>query len=153
MRSSAWSRPTGGVEVEAPTVPMGMQDGQDDILVVDDDPMVLPVCQDILRQWGYGVIAADSVVDARHKFVSRVEGVPLAIIDTNLSDGAAVDLAKELVELSPGLRIIFVTGQVERVVPAELEQHVCARLAKPFRLGTLAITVSATLSATLPGNE
>ncbi|MEE9293495.1 MAG: ATP-binding protein [Phycisphaerae bacterium] len=119
------------------------------ILLVDDDPMVLPVCQEVLERWGYSVIAADSIVNAREKFASRKKQIPLAIIDMNLSEGAGVDLAKELVEMSPNLRIVFISGYAEKAVPVELEKHVCAQLAKPFRMEVLGEILAAALRTTV----
>ncbi len=158
--AAADTSPTSGTgpwsAAETPLTTFAQLKGGGNILVVDDDPMVLPVCKDLLEQWGYSVVDADSVATAREKFVADVDNIPLAIIDIHLADAdqsdssAGVDLATELVELSPDLRIVFITGHAEKPIPSRLLRNVCARLPKPFRMDTLAASLASVLPPITP---
>lgn len=121
--------------------------GEGTILVVDDEPMILDMCADALRQWGYSVISANSISDAAQKFDAAEGGVDLALIDINLPDGSGVLLAEDLVTLDPELRIVFATGFADAGIPHELDGNVFGRLAKPFALDELASTLSAALAS------
>jgi PAS domain S-box-containing protein len=143
--SEGVARVTGPEEALPP-----VRKGEGNVLVVDDDPMVLPVCQDLIEQWGYSVIAAESIADARGKFAPIAADIPLAVIDVQLSDGSGFDLAQDLLAMRGDLRVVFITGHSPRPVPAELDGHVIACLTKPFRLEELSAALSGALAAAKP---
>ncbi len=133
-------------EAETSSVSEGIPSGEGTILVVDDDPMVLPVCLDVLAGWGYSVIAAESVAEGKTKFSDNIRDIQLAILDIRLSDGSGIDLAESLVRLNPKLRVVFITGYTEQSVPEHLRPHVCGMLRKPFQLESLANTLADALA-------
>ena len=117
------------------------------ILLVDSEPMILQACADALVSWGYSVITTASAAEARCAFASgNRAAVFLAIIDMSLPDDAGIALAHDLVAAEPGLRLVFSTGFSDEQLPDDLEDKVCARLTKPFRLDALSTAVSAALS-------
>jgi len=122
--------------------------GQGRILVVEDEPQVLDLCVDALSSWGYSVVTTRSGREAEQAVADRANGTPfgLAIVDGGLPDADGLDVARRLVELDSRLRIILSTGLEERVLPADLEPHVCAQLIKPFHLNALAAAVSAAMN-------
>ena len=117
------------------------------VLLVDDDPMVLHTCTDVLETLGCTVVTAQSVAEGRLKFQDAgTETIALAVIDIALSDGSGLDLAKSLLSVDPQLRLVLMTGLGDVAVPVEIEGQVLAVLTKPFRLEELAATLSAATS-------
>ena len=70
------------------------------ILLVDDDAMVLTLCQRILHLGGYSVIAAGSGLEALRLMKSSTEKIDLALLDVmmpgmnGIRTGAAVSKRK-----------------------------------------------------------
>ncbi len=131
--------------VEPPEYIGPVQMGEGTVLVVDDEPMIIEMCQQALRQWGYSVISAATISDAADLFDEHFDAIQLALIDINLPDGSGVVLAQDLIELKPDLPIIFATGFSDTDVPEAIDANVCARLSKPFALEELAQSLSAAL--------
>lgn len=78
------------------------------ILLVDDDPAVLRALSRLIGLEGHQVMTADGADDARQKF--RDSYFDILVTDVNMPDGSGVDLAKELLQESPHLGIVFVSG-------------------------------------------
>ncbi len=102
------------------------------ILVVEDEPLIAMMLEDLLETLGHQVVGtADSVADA----LARVSagGFDLAILDVNLRDGeASWPVADALAD--GGTRFILATGGGAAAPP----RHDGARtLAKPYTLADL----------------
>ncbi len=152
-----WRRlPAGGITGESP---------MPHVLLVDDDPMVLHTCTDVLETLGCTVLTAQSVEEGRRRFQEAVwqrlpaDGITgdspgphisLAIIDLALTDGSGFDLAKALVSVDPRIRLVLMSGFGDTTVPKEIEGQVLAVLSKPFRLDELAATLSVATSPAPP---
>lgn len=77
------------------------------VLLVDDDPAVLRALSRLIGLEGHEVMTADGADDARQKFQDSYD---VLVTDVNMPDGSGVDLAKELLQESPHLGIVFVSG-------------------------------------------
>ena len=97
------------------------------ILLVEDDPYVLQLLQDVLLSAGYLVDTAETALNA----FSLLEGNPydLVLTDGMLPDGngiAIADAAK-----SRGMKAVIVTGYALSFAKEDLERH--DYLLKPLR--------------------
>jgi CheY-like chemotaxis protein len=77
------------------------------VLVVDDNAAFRNLASRILTSWGHDVIEAGSAAEA----VSRVaECRPqAALVDVGLPDGNGFDLAQELLDSAPNLRVVLIS--------------------------------------------
>ena len=80
------------------------------ILIVDDDPMVLFVFRDTLRELGdaYEIVTTQSGLKAMHEVNARP--FDLVITDLNMPDLDGVELAKAIRQTSPDTAVVWITA-------------------------------------------
>jgi PAS domain S-box-containing protein len=118
------------------------------VLVVDDEPSVRMVINDVLSELGYNVLQAEDA-SAGLKILESGVDVDLLVTDVGLPGGMnGRQLADAALVNRPNLKILFITGYAES---AALSAHHFRPgihvLTKPFSLETLKGRVSAILAA------
>ncbi len=114
------------------------------ILVVDDDPAILTLCQRILTSEGYVVVEAKRGDEALAKLES--ESFDLLLTDIRLPGLNGLEVTQRLRDRGLELTVITMTGysNMEMAIQA-LSLGVDEFLVKPFTLDSLRITVSRAL--------
>lgn len=84
------------------------------VLVVEDEFLILLNTVEDLNECGYWTIEASSGAEAIAS--AKVAGAALrvALIDLGLPDRSGEAVAEELRSMTPGVRILFATGQADR---------------------------------------
>jgi two-component system, cell cycle sensor histidine kinase and response regulator CckA len=100
------------VSVE-PTLPERPVGGHETILVVDDEPTILVALGQMLRAMGYRVLTAPDAVRARRMFDEARGAVDLLLTDVSMPGGSGLDLARDLLERSPTLRALVMSGYLD----------------------------------------
>ena len=109
------------------------------ILVVDDDPGLLRLTSQILREAGFEVLTAENGKEAINQLEST--DVDLVLTDLAMPEQDGFETIKMLRDRRPGVKIIAMSGRfgdllhVAKILGAE------ATLAKPFRPAELLETV------------
>lgn len=110
-------------EIELPTMEMSSMlssggfgpelgaDGQQKILIVDNDPSVLNLLDEYLQSAGYAVIGSTGGEDALHILIQTE--VDLVITDLSMPRMSGHDLAVKIRELEPDLPIIYLSGATD----------------------------------------
>jgi two-component system, NtrC family, sensor histidine kinase HydH len=103
------------------------------ILVVDDDPALGQMLEDVIANEGYRPIVCTQAEDALE--VSRREHFQLAFVDIHLPGMSGLELAAKLKEDSAELEVVFITGSttVDHAVQA-IKLGAYDYLRKPFTL-------------------
>ncbi len=70
------------------------------ILLVDDEPDILSLLQDVLKRRKYDVLTANSVINAS-KILDQNEDIDLVISDIKMPEGTGIDLLKKMREKDP----------------------------------------------------
>lgn len=136
----------------AATSPQPVKAGNEKVLVVDDDPMILHFVTTSLQRAGFRVQAVSNAEDALQAYKGAAgESFGLVLADVLMPDVNGIDLAKRLLAHDTGVRLLFMSGQV----PAEIMQQAFGPerfdfLPKPFRPEGLVRAVRAALDRTSP---
>lgn len=111
---------------------------REQVLVVDDDPVVCELLSELLATEGYRPIVCANGRDAMAVSVKERFGV--AFVDINLPDINGLDLAARLKEDAPGREVVFITGAstVENAVQA-IRIGAYDYLRKPFTFAELSL--------------
>ena len=121
------------------------------ILLVDDDPLVLMVTADMLRELGHQPMEMSSAHEAL-EVLRAGERPDLAILDYAMPEMSGVALANAVRETCPDLPLLLATGYSER----EKAGGNFPRLDKPYTIAELArqiglLIVNKTAIATTDG--
>ena len=109
------------------------------VLVVDDQPDVLEMSEELLRTLGFDVLAASSGEQALD-LLQRTPGVQLLFTDVVMPGMSGVDLARQAQAATPGLKVLLASGYAsgEHYAHGEGDQLEGFQfLRKPFRLADL----------------
>ena len=119
------------------------------ILVVDDEPTVLTLCQRILQLGGYNVVPAPNGQEALRKLQNSPTPVDLALIDIMMPGMNGTQLAVRIKAEHPNLPIVLMTGfslaEVQQVIG---ENNPYRIIWKPFKTESLLRMIENALGGT-----
>jgi DNA-binding response OmpR family regulator len=113
--------------------PDPMNESKPRILVVEDEPIIAIMLDDMLQEIGYRVVASVTRVAAAVDVIGR-ENIDIALLDVNLGIEKIDPVADLLAERS--CPFIFTTGYGKTGVPAAHADHGIVQ--KPFHIDALA---------------
>jgi two-component system cell cycle sensor histidine kinase/response regulator CckA len=107
------------------------------VLVVEDDDAVLVPASEFLMMEGFKVLQARTGAEAIHVVQQNRSRLDVLITDIVMPKMTGHEVAEKLLDLHPGLKVLFMSGDDGAAGPlrAGTAQH--AVLRKPFRLDTL----------------
>ena len=117
--------------------------GSETILLVEDEPAVRRLAQNILERHGYRVLEAASGVKALAVWDMYAAEINLLLTDMVMPDGiSGRELAKMVLAQKPGLKVIYATGySLDALNPDFPMEEGLNFLAKPYALDKLISTV------------
>jgi CheY-like chemotaxis protein len=113
--------------------------GEEVILLVEDEASVRNFLRSVLLRDGYRVIEAEDGKQAIGVAQRHDGTIHLLLTDLMMANMGGKELARRMVELRPGIRVLFMSGYAEEVVLQQGELLDGARfLQKPFSPDILA---------------
>lgn len=109
------------------------------ILIIDDDPFVLPLLRAVCEHRGFGVWTASGGAEGIEEFTRHRGDFDLVLLDVRMPgmDGPAT--FEELREFDPGVTCCFMSGHMPNHTPEDLLTLGAVRFfEKPFRVNELA---------------
>jgi CheY-like chemotaxis protein len=126
--------------------------GNEHILLVDDEEMVILPEKMILERLGYRVTARTSNIEALETFRESPLLFDLVITDMTMPKMTGDLLARELTTIRPGVPVIICSGFNEKIPPgAARPKGVKDFLMKPVSISEMAATVRKILDAVQTG--
>lgn len=121
--------------------------GQQTILVVDDEPSLQVVLEQMLTQAGYRVLVAANGEEALKLHQEEGSAVSLVLLDMMMPDMCGTECLESLLERDPCLKIIICTGRAEGgEVNEALEKGAAVCLEKPITMAQLESAVRCALA-------
>jgi len=107
--------------------------GVETILLVEDDEMVRTLVRETMEGNGYRVLEASDPLDARLVAANYRGAIQLLITDVIMPKASGPELAKELVRICPGLKVLYMSGHTDRTISKRgVRRKEVAFLPKPF---------------------
>lgn len=116
------------------------------ILVVDDQPDIGPIAQDMLEPAGYIVLLTSDPLEALRLASQRPGDIDLLLVDVVMPVMDGRELARRMRALRPRMKIMLMSGYAV----SGLAETGWSFLEKPFALNTLVQKVAATLNEGSP---
>lgn len=122
--------------------------GNERILIVDDEDMLVELNQQRLMRLGYKVVATTSSTNALHIFRQGPDGFDLVITDQTMPALTGMELATELLNVRASIPILLCTGHSDKVsLERAKEAGIKAVLIKPLDKREMAQAVRRVLDA------
>ncbi len=116
--------------------------GQETLLIVEDDNSVRALTRTVLRSYSYDVIEAVDADDALHCVSQQTRPIHLLVTDLVMPGMSGRELAERLKGLRPEMKVLYVSGYTDdAVVRHGLLEAEVAFLQKPFTPSALASKV------------
>ncbi len=141
--------PASDKEVEEDTIPAAnILNGKETILVVDDEPFILDVSQEMLKTLGYRVIAASNGKEALSIYADQKDSIALVILDIIMPGMGGQETFACLKMIDENVKAIVSSGYSRQGQAESLLAQGCKGfLQKPFRMNTLSQTIRQILDA------
>ncbi|MFC1544138.1 response regulator [Gemmatimonadota bacterium] len=116
-----------------------LYDGEETILLVDDEPLLLDLGREILALHGYSVLTAPSGEDALRVHDDNPARIPLVILDMAMPGMSGLETIRALRKRDPSIRVILSSGLHPSDRMADLlGSDVDAFVNKPYEVDRLA---------------
>jgi CheY-like chemotaxis protein len=113
--------------------------GNETILLVDDEQIIIDVARDMLEMLGYRVIVAQDGQHAIDIYDEQKDEIALVILDMVMPGLSGADVFQALKAINPKVKVILASGYImSRQIAAVMAQGCRAFMPKPYRLEDLA---------------
>ena len=132
--------------VEAPITTVA--GGSETILVVEDEPNLREIIRVFLEQYGYRVLEATDVREALQFVRTLADPIHLTLTDVIMPGMSGRQLAEQILQLRPGIKIVYMTGYTDdMVIQHKVLDPGVTLLQKPFDKFQLAAKIRQVLDA------
>ncbi len=113
--------------------------GKETILLVEDESTLRIICEQVLSKLGYTIITAATGAEAMQKAAAAERKIDLLLTDVVLPQKRGEEVAGELRESRPDLKVLFMSGYtLDRLVWDGIDAQEINFLNKPFNASALA---------------
>jgi CheY-like chemotaxis protein len=103
------------------------------VLLVDDEPAVVTIAQDLLESEGYRVAAFTNPQQAVEGFAANPDAYCVVVTDYTMPNMTGLQLARSVKQLRPDVPVILTTGFAESdVLGPDAQPRLAEVLAKPY---------------------
>ena len=119
--------------------------GSETILVVEDEPGVRSLAVEFLRRHGYQVLEAENGSRALELFAREGQRIDLVLTDVVMPGMNGPEMVQHLLALRPELKVLFMSGYTDDVLPHDTSLETWRLVQKPFSVEELIVKLRETL--------
>jgi two-component system, cell cycle sensor histidine kinase and response regulator CckA len=121
----------GEVQIEKRTLTNNScKGGSETILLAEDNPAIMDMASEVLKRYGYNVIAARDGEIALNLFMENSGKIDVVILDLMMPRKKGFDVYLDMIKKAPQIKVLFITGYSEN----EVERYEIKRMALPLML-------------------
>src|SRR5262249_40817503 len=139
--------------IPAPAPPPDPSGGTETILLADDEPIIRNLGRTILQRHGYKVLLAEDGRQAVDLYRCEKGHIDLVILDLTMPNLSGRDAFRELLQIDPGVRVIFASGYSAEHISDFEKDGVLGFISKPYRPQDLAAKVRSVLDKARAGTH
>ncbi len=129
----------GAITAELTPSPEPVLSGTGTVLIVDDEPRVLDICERFLKSLGYSVLTARSGAEALKKHERHKVNIDIVVLDMVMPGMGGGEVFDALTAMEPGVKVLISTGySVEGEVTDLIKRGCKGYIQKPFSMKVLA---------------
>lgn len=116
--------------------------GTGKVLVIDDDPVLVQLVEEMLDIMGYKSVSSISSKEGLQRFKDAPKDFDLIITDMTMPEMNGDMLAREIISIRKNIPIILCTGFNEQINEEEAKKiGICEFILKPVNMKTLSETI------------
>jgi CheY-like chemotaxis protein len=136
------------IEASTAEAPKPSLDGNETILLVEDDVAIRELARKVLESYGYTVLGAQDIAEAIALGTDHAGPIHLLLSDVVMPDLSGPDLAQRLVGRRPTLRVLYMSGFSNYLAThLGVMSRQAGFISKPFAPETLASRVRQVLDS------
>ena len=117
-------------------------DGNERVLIVDDEMALLDLAKEMLEKLGYRVSTRSSPLEALEAFRANPERFDIVITDMTMPNMTGDTLARKIMEIRPEIPVILCTGYSECITEEKAKNMGIRELVmKPVLIRELGVTI------------
>ena len=107
--------------------------GMGSVLVVDDDNALLMIASNMVKRTGFSAVCASNGAEAVELYQQHGGEIPIALVDWSMPDMDGEEVARELIQVNPEVKILLSSGYSEELVMQSIASDVAAHfIQKPY---------------------
>ncbi len=115
-----------------------MRRGEETILLVDDEKMIIDVGEQLLEKMGYTVLIAKSGQDATEIYEKNKDKIDMVVLDMIMPDMSGGDTFDRLKGINPEIKVLLSSGYSINGQATEILKRGCdGFIQKPFNMKQL----------------
>ena len=122
-----------------------MKGGNETILIIDDEPMIISLTERLLTDNGYTILNASDGKEGLDIFKEQKDNIDLVLLDLNLPEMSGEQVFQEMSIIKPDVKVVILSGQREEMFIEGVLSKAKDRISKPFKLQKLVQTVRTVL--------
>jgi CheY-like chemotaxis protein len=116
--------------------------GDETLLLVDDEEMIIEVGEEILQTLGYKVLPAVSGKEALEIYKNKKDSIDMVILDMIMPGMGGGETYDNLKQINPEIKVLLSSGYSISGQAAEILERGCdGFIQKPFKLRQLSIKI------------
>ncbi len=120
--------------------------GNETILLVDDESIILEVGQQLLETMGYGVLTAQDGNEAIELYKARMDEIDLLILDMIMPEMHGGEVYDKMKAINPNIKVLLSSGYSVEGQASEILRRGCdGFIQKPFHMGQLSQSIRGVL--------
>ncbi|MCP4724228.1 MAG: PAS domain S-box protein, partial [bacterium] len=112
--------------------------GTETILIVDDEPLVMELAEDLLTRIGYTVITASGGIEALEIYEKQKDTIGVVILDLAMPQMSGQQVYKKMSEINPDIKVIICSGHDDEYITGGILSHAKGRVDKPYTVVEMA---------------
>jgi CheY-like chemotaxis protein len=124
------------------------------VMIIDENDVVRSLAERMLRRCGFHCLPMRTGAEAINELAANPDCADVAFVEVTVPDHGGIELARQLRNYQPELKIIVMGSAVEAPPDQVIEEEgVSAFLAKPFQVKSLIGAVQSALGSDWPSTE
>ena len=124
-----------------------MNQEQNKILVVDDEPAIRELLKSMLERFNYQVIEASDGESAADIYLKEKDGIDMIILDLIMPGWSGKKTLKEIRKINPKAKILISSGYTTYEITQEIKKaNITGYIKKPYTLKALLNAVKELMS-------
>ena len=121
--------------------------GNETVLIIEDEEIILNLAKDILEKYGYTVLTAEDGQKGIDEYVKNKDTIDLILLDLTMPEMSGQMVFEEMLKIDPKIRVIISSGHSDEETRKGILSLAKGYVKKPYKMNELTQAVRAVLDS------